>query len=598
MSNPDPPYHTPPPRRTGAPPPLRQGPPGPPPPPPPPFAGDFSQDQLHTPPPLRRGPPGPPPMTTSSGREEDFADATYDPDLDARSSLQQPSDPGVPRGHDMLLTGDLPEQSSLLQGAAARPGPEPNTDPASWRVPGDNRPVKLASSFSCPNCGAGVTVRAEGQSLSVVCSHCASVIDSADPNHRILSKAKARQKYAPLIPLGTRGKLFGSTWEVIGFMRRTDGTGVYPWFEYLLFNPWRGFRWLVNSNGHWSFVSMTKGRPHPVGLPDNPMGAHASEHIELEGIEYKRFLTGQAVVSYVYGEFYWQVSTKDRVSVADFISPPKMLSMEKDNDEIVWSVGEYVEPEVVEEAFKVSLPTPTGVAANQPNPYSRASTRMFLMAVFFYALIIVGQMYNIIASPNSRVVSQSFTYTPKPADATAGTNPTPAKAGTGTSATSPPAAGATPTPAVPDYVTKEFEITSSSSNIDIDINANVNNNWLSYNLVLVDTKNDKNYLAQGETSYYSGSDSDGSWSEGSQSFSTTFESVPRGRYRLEIDLEADEKLTQPVSFTIIGYEGAPVWQNFVLVGLALCVLPIWAMARSGSFESARWSEGDSGEDDD
>lgn len=542
------------------------------------------------------------------GDDDDGPDAPYDPAYDAKASLDHHTDPGTPRGHDVLALAGLPAQSDLLRQAAARPGPEPNTDPSTWRRPGDSRPVKLASSFSCPSCGATVTVRAEGQSLSVVCSHCRAVIDSADPNHRILSKAKSRQKYAPLIPLGTRGKLFGSTWEVIGFMRRTDGTGVYPWFEYLLFNPWRGFRWLVNSNGHWSFVTMTKARPHPAGLPDSPL-AHGADRIVLDDVTYKRFLTGAAVVSYVYGEFYWQVSTKDRVQVADFIAPPKMLSMEKDKDEIVWSVGEYVEPGVVAEAFKVSLPEPVGVFANQPNPYSRASSRILLMAMLFYSFIVLAQCTNLVVSPGRQVVAQEFRYDPaaKP-PATTTTTSTPARstttppttrpltpttaAGTGAAGTSTPNTA----PAAPDYVSKEFEVTAATTNVDIEVTAPVNNNWLAYNVVLVDTKADKNYIAQGESSYYSGTDSDGSWSEGSQSFSTTFVGVPKGRYRFEIDLDADDALKTPISFRLTAWEGVAVWQNFVLVFMALAILPIWAMMRSGSFESARWSEADSADD--
>ena len=26
---------------------------------------------------------------------------------------------------------------------------------------------------------------------------------------------------------------------------------IYSWDEYLLWNPYKGYRWLVESNGHW-----------------------------------------------------------------------------------------------------------------------------------------------------------------------------------------------------------------------------------------------------------------------------------------------------------------------------------------------------------
>ncbi len=56
-----------------------------------------------------------------------------------------------------------------------------------------------------------------------------------------------------------RGDLF----EVIGFMRRAmtvEGVN-YEWSEYLLFNPYKGFRWLSEYNGHWNFLKTTTHIP-------------------------------------------------------------------------------------------------------------------------------------------------------------------------------------------------------------------------------------------------------------------------------------------------------------------------------------------------
>ena len=46
-------------------------------------------------------------------------------------------------------------------------------------------------------------------------------------------------KIQPLIPLGSRGKIRGVVYEVIGFQRRTiQVEGIsYSWHEYVLFNP-------------------------------------------------------------------------------------------------------------------------------------------------------------------------------------------------------------------------------------------------------------------------------------------------------------------------------------------------------------------------
>ena len=86
------------------------------------------------------------------------------------------------------------------------------------------RPAQ-AKVFSCPSCGAGVVLRAQGKSLSAVCGSCGSVIDTSSENFRILSKFQINSRIQPLIPLGTRGKFRGDTWEVIGFLIRSSGAG-------------------------------------------------------------------------------------------------------------------------------------------------------------------------------------------------------------------------------------------------------------------------------------------------------------------------------------------------------------------------------------
>ena len=123
-----------------------------------------------------------------------------------------------------------------------------------------------AGTFACPGCGAPLTVRAAGRTQAVACEFCGSVADAQDPAHSLLSRYNAAFKWEPLIPLGTKGTLRGEKWECIGYMRRAVRYyGVdYEWGEYLLNNPLKGFRWLIESDGHWTFYE---------ALPEPPKGA-------------------------------------------------------------------------------------------------------------------------------------------------------------------------------------------------------------------------------------------------------------------------------------------------------------------------------------
>ena len=49
-------------------------------------------------------------------------------------------------------------------------------------------------------------------------------------------------------------------------VRSVEFEGVrYYWQEYLLYNPAVGFRWLVESDGHWSYVSAVSPAKYSVG---------------------------------------------------------------------------------------------------------------------------------------------------------------------------------------------------------------------------------------------------------------------------------------------------------------------------------------------
>ena len=81
-------------------------------------------------------------------------------------------------------------------------------------------PAPQIKTFKCLQCGQPVTLRGMLQTASVVCSACGTVIDISGENMRIISAFISKVKVEPAIPLGTRGKLPGGEFEVIGFMRR------------------------------------------------------------------------------------------------------------------------------------------------------------------------------------------------------------------------------------------------------------------------------------------------------------------------------------------------------------------------------------------
>lgn len=121
----------------------------------------------------------------------------------------------------------------------------------------------MSARFDCPACGAPLVLRAEGVSESLACDHCGAVLDARDPRHQVLARYRFKLGRKPPLPIGARGTLKGETLEVIGRqVRAVRYSGVvYRWDEYLLWNPYKGFRWLVESNGHWTLLKTVETKP-------------------------------------------------------------------------------------------------------------------------------------------------------------------------------------------------------------------------------------------------------------------------------------------------------------------------------------------------
>ena len=100
-------------------------------------------------------------------------------------------------------------------------------------------------------------------------------------------------------------------------------------------------------------------------------------------------------VEYVIGECYWKVEVGECARMADYIRPPRMLSREESTlgkgGEVNWSLGTYLYPAEVEQAFGTTgLTRPWNVAPNQPFPYK---------GIYFWWLVMLGLVF-IVGGPD------------------------------------------------------------------------------------------------------------------------------------------------------------------------------------------------------
>lgn len=273
--------------------------------------------------------------------------------------------PASPSGEPTLYLGRRVSPSEFGLDAAAAPPTEVSA---------------TASRLSCPACG-GMVDRLDPASVRIVCSSCGQLLHPDDARARALGVGAALD-VRPALALGTFGELRGAKVQLIAFLVRavTHQGRRYPWREYLLRTADGAYRWLVESEGHWSLVDPVSGS----------FGRAPS--ISFRGRALRHFQGGDARVDHVQGEVYWKVEVGDEVRVDDYVDPPYVLSVERTGSERVASFGSYVPVAEVTAAFRPTKPLrePAGAGACQPNPLRADRGRFWLVGgVLAVAMIVL-----------------------------------------------------------------------------------------------------------------------------------------------------------------------------------------------------------------
>jgi hypothetical protein len=422
-----------------------------------------------------------------------------------------------------------------------------------------SQPAKpQVKALNCPQCGGAITLRSFQQAVTVVCENCHSILDAKDPALKILQQFQTiTGELKPLIPLGTRGKLRGTDYEVIGFQRRSiESDGVrYDWHEYLLFNPYKGFRYLSEYQGHWNDITVCKNLP--------TVRSSLVSTANYLGENFRHFQTADATTGYVIGEFPWQVRVGERAVVSDYVHPPHLLSCEQSSGETTWSVGEYIYPQEIWKAFNLpgQPPEPVGIFENQPAP-STVNLKTVWAAFIALSIFLLGLMaFTDMVASKDQVFTASYRLAPGPVKGE------------------------------PSFVTDVFELKGRDSNVEVKTSANVSNSWIYLNYALISQDTGRAWDFGREVSYYSGRDSDGSWTEGSRRDRVIVPSVPAGHYYLRIEPESDAS-HPAINYTVTVTRDVPVFSFYGWAFLALLVPAALISLKALSFERQRWAESD------
>src|ERR1700712_2049501 len=231
------------------------------------------------------------------------------------------------------------------------------------------RAFPYSQPVNCPHCHKPVTLYDPDGSEYFVCPECHSYnhikhtagkleVQTLQPVSSIADE--------PNIPIGAAGTLRDIPYRGIGYMEKKESGTDYEWREYMLYNYTKGYAFLAEYDGHWSYIA---------GIAHFPQLADALQYeytATMDGAEYAMYNRYTPVITGFIGEYDWDVHA-EHIVTREFINPPYLLVKEQQTSKVVdWYLGEYMLPQEIADAFNISVdtfPETIDIGANEPNPH-------------------------------------------------------------------------------------------------------------------------------------------------------------------------------------------------------------------------------------
>ncbi|RYZ65704.1 MAG: DUF4178 domain-containing protein, partial [Proteobacteria bacterium] len=297
----------------------------------------------------------------------------------------------------------------------------------------------------------------------------------------------------------------------------------------------------------------------------NPKPDGSLNFVKWGGRRYQTFYQGQSKVQFVLGEFYWRVKVGDLATVADYISPPEILSSERNDDEETWTVGTYIPRDDIQKAFLNvfigQLPEAVGVAPNQISPYTDQGKIWTNWAVF--ALILLASQVLVFNRTDKELFNEKLN---RDLD-----------------------------PVVQTLTTQSFDLKNDNATLEINLKMPLNNTSVQLDGLIVPEANQMPAIDfSRDFSAYSGFTDGESWSENENDMTLVFPQMKPGRYHLKFVARRDAALPggmQPTSvphslFVAVKDDTTTYWPFWVAL-VALTAFPLTQHVFIQNFERKR-----------
>lgn len=413
-----------------------------------------------------------------------------------------------------------------------------------------------AAEVQCPVCSAGNKLFAGGQSLYKVCDSCHTLFQTQVNDkwfHRNFGEKDIQEQE---FIIGNLLKVYGIEYTICGCAKFKNFQDDF-WLCYYLFHPEMGWRYLIDSDGHFvftkdiSYFSETGSNIYP-------------EIIWYENRKYDPVdkYTFNCVIAV--GEFPSEI--KGDFSAADYSRDDQLLSFYGNLNGFYAESGHYLERREISKANHLKLRrSAKGHHYLQPNPWANKAKESAMIVLIFGLLTFLITFYMNSTCLNREILNDYGSYT----DTTIFSRDSSNTITDGNVS-------------MPEKVTSTFSITKSISNLEFNFLSDVAQNWVSMEFTLVnENTGEERYLSK-DLEYYSGSDGGESWSEGDREIRFTVGNLESGKYHIAYKPLVPVNIGN-TSWHLIVYEDVPGYSNWGIVFLISLIFPVYFWIRNNKF---------------
>jgi hypothetical protein len=440
------------------------------------------------------------------------------------------------------------------------------------------RPDKL---LQCGNCNTNIEATGYPYIHTYICPGCSYPVNHYG-EHALASYSFTPEQKDYVIHPGTPLTIKGKNYRVIGTAVKEELGTEEQWREYVLSHPEDGFTFLSEYGGHWQYVIEKDASPLRVYSGSNNYHNCSVMADKVKEFKYDKD-TFELYNRYQYknicaeGAFPYDLpAAAYHTKVSEFIDPPYMWFFEQyKNEAAEVFFAEHIPANIIldqlDKTYKYDAKT--GIGLLEPNRYFdlTESVRLFCLGMALLLIVFLLTSYN---ARHQNVVSTSLYFKDTAITAT--------------------------------YTSDPIMFNKYRGDLELKFIApDLQNNWLECNTTLTNVQTGNAITLNNGLEYYSGYEDGESWSEGQQNDYYCLNSIPKGTYILEVEVQRAAPIryaTDSVNYSLSGTSAqqpsyveiqatydVPSYRNLFLLGLCLLIYIVISFLLYYRKEQRRWA---------